>query len=280
MPEGLAGQQRQAQQQVFTPPPELPWSEIGEDFIEAWGHDEHGKPRAEHWEIEGQSGSGKSYAVATALQQRAQKFDTGIIAAISKNTEDSLTKLDWPVVTGYGDVRKYRQMMFWPQTELKGEEREQYHEAKFFELLSQLWPDPGQQLWMVLYLDEIRYLEGLSRRLKKMIRMWWREGRSHGISIVAGAQRPLEMGRDMHSESRWRAVFQPSDEADYERFAQLLGPPKLWEPVLRGLNNDEHQFVLRNSTTKDAAITWIDEELKPLASQSAEAQRKKRQQHA
>lgn len=281
MPEGLAGAApvTRGGSPGFQRPEELPWSVVGPDFIEAWGHDEDGKPRAEHWEIEGQSGSGKSYLAATAMQQRAEKYGTGIIAAVSKSTDDSIPLLGWPEVASFADVRKYRQMVFWPKTTLKGQDREKYHEARFFQLLSSLWPDPGEMTWMVLYLDEIRYLESLSRRMKKLVRMYWREGRSHGISIVAGAQRPLEMGRDMHSEARWRTVFQPSDEADYERFAQLLGPPRDWEPVLRSLDNQAHQFVHRNSSTKRSIISWIDTVLRPLPSQSQQQQQPTSSQH-
>lgn len=286
MPEGLAqaarpgppeltGTTAQAARPGFTPPERVPWSELGEDFIETWGRDD-GKPRAEHVEAEGQNGSGKSYLIATMMQQRAARFDTGMIGLVTKQTDDSMPLLGWPQITSLNEVKKYRQMLFWPQTSLKGEDKEKYHEKVIFELLDGLWPEPGKQANMVLYFDEVRYVEALSRRLKKLVRMYWREGRSHGISIIAGAQRPLEMVRDMHSEAKWRAVFQPSDEADYERFAQLLGPPKLWEPVLRGLDNDAHEFVLRNSSTKDAYITWVDQQLRPLVNQSAQAQERRR----
>ena len=226
----------------FQRPPEIPWSELGPDFIEAWGHDESGQLQAEHWEVEGQSGSGKSYAVGTALQQRAARWGTAEIAVITKNTDDSMPLLGWPVIDGYAGLRQYRWAMFWPQTTAVGEEREKFHEARIYDLLS--------------------------RRLKKLVRMYWREGRSHGISIIAGAQRPLEMVRDMHSEARWKAVFCPADEADMERFAQLLGPHRDWEPVLRSLDQNLHQFVLKNTFTKDAYITWIDQDLRPLPSQA------------
>ena len=277
MPEGIAGPggaPRAAQPAVrggtpgFERPPEVPWSELGEDFIETWGHDAHGKLRAEHWEIEGQSGSGKSYLAATAMQQRAERWDSGIIALVTKQTDDSIPLLGWPVTATWQDLRRYRQAVFWPTTTAKGAEREKYHESVIFGLLSRLWPDPGEVANIVLYLDEIRYLESLSPRLKKLVRMYWREGRSHGISIIAGAQRPLEMGRDMHSETRWRSVFCPSDQADMERFAQLLGKHQDWEPVLRDLDQTRHEFVHRNSFTRDAYISWIDRELKPVASQA------------
>jgi hypothetical protein len=252
----------------FQRPPEIPWSELGPEFLEAWGHDEAGKLRAEHFEVEGQSGSGKSYAVGTFLQQRAERWGTGELAIVTKNTDDSIPLLGWPVIDDYADLKKYRWAVFWPQTTGVGEDREKYHEARVYDLLSKLWPAPGHRQDIVLYMDEIRYLESLSRRLKKLVRMYWREGRSHGVSLIAGAQRPLEMVRDMHSEARWKAVFCPADEADMERFAQLLGPHKDWEPVLRSLDHDSHQFVLKNTFTKDAYITWIDQELKPVPSQA------------
>ena len=271
MAEGVAGQQSNPRAAGVSPgfqrPPEVPWSQLGEDFISTWGHDEKGKLRGEHMEVMGQSGSGKSYAIATLFQQRAQRWGTGEIAVITKNTDDSMPLLGWPVVASWTEARKYRWSLFWPQTKDKGEEREAYHEKVVYELLASLWPDPGEQANVVLYFDEVRYLESLSRRVRKMIRMYWREGRSHGISICAGAQRPLEMVRDQHSESRWKLVFPPADEGDMERFAEMLGPHKDWEPVLRSLDQTAHQFVLRNTFTKDTFITWIDRDLHPLPSQ-------------
>lgn len=262
----------------FQRPEEIPWSELGPHFIEAWGHDENGRLRAEHWEIEGQSGSGKSYLAATAMQQRAERWGTAILAVLTKQTDDSIPLLGWPHVTSYAQLQreKYLQAVVWPSTTALGEDREKHHEKAIYDLLANLWPKPGQQANTVIYLDEIRYIESLSRRLKKLVRQYWREGRSHGISIIAGAQRPLEMVRDMHSEARWKAVFAPADEADMERFAQLLGPHREWEPVLRSLDQTVHQFVLKNTFTGDAYITWVDEELRPLPSQSAEGQRKAR----
>ena len=267
MAEGVTAAGAQGNGAGFQWPEQVPWSELGPGFLEAWGHDDRGRMHAEHWEIEGQSGSGKSYLAATAMQQRAQRWGTAEIAVITKNTDDSIPLLGWPQVASWAEVKKYKWCVFWPQTPAKGEEREAHHEAKIYELLSGLWPDSNEQANVVLYFDEIRYLESLSRRLKKMVRMYWREGRSHGISIIAGAQRPLEMVRDMHSEARWRAVFCPADEADMERFAELLGPARDWEPVLRSLDQPLRQFVLRNTFTRESYITWVDRDLHPLPSQ-------------
>jgi hypothetical protein len=258
----------------FAWPERVPWTELERDFIDAWGHDEHGAVRAEHMEASGQSGGGKTYAIATMLQRRAARWDTGMLAILTKRSDDSIPLLGWPVVDSPEGLRKYRQAIYWPKTDLLGDEREDYHERNLYELLSGLWRPNAD---MVIYFDEVRYIEGLTgprgrrARLKKLVRQYWREGRSHGISIVAGAQRPIGMVRDQHSESRWKAMFPPADEGDMDRFAELLGKPREWAPVLESLNQKQHEFVLRNSFTKDAYITWIDRKLRPLPSQVNQA---------
>jgi len=275
-----AGTTTRVSESGFVWPPEIPWSELGPDFIEVYGHDENGDLQAESLEATGQTGSGKSFSIGTILQQRAARWNTAELAIVTKATDDSIPLLGWPVVTSYRELQeqKWRQAVFWPQTTLKGAEREAFHEQQIYDLLSALWPDPGQVANIVIYFDEVRYIESLSKRLKKLVRMYWREGRSHGISIIAGAQRPVEMVRDQHSESRWKIVFPPADQGDMQRFAELLGRWKDWQPVLESLDQTFHQFVLRNSFTKDAFITWMDEDLRPLPSQTPEGQKKARRQ--
>jgi hypothetical protein len=252
-----------SQNPEFTEPERIPWSELGPSFTEQWGHSD-GKMRGEHIEICGQTGSGKSYAEATILQQRASRWNTAEIIIVTKQSDDSIPLLGWPVCDKFDDVRKYRQCIFWPRTGLQGEARESFHEEQIYNLLANLWqPDAN----VVLAFDEIGYIEELSVRLKKQIRMYWREGRSHNISIVAMKQRPVGVQRDQHSESRWKIVFPPADQGDMKRFAEMLGRVGDWQPVLESVNQQNHEFVIRNSVTKDAYISWIDTELKPVESQ-------------
>lgn len=97
--------------------------------------------------------------------------------------------------------------------------------------------------------------------------MYWREGRSHNISVIAMKQRPVQVTRDQHSETRWKVVFPPADQGDMKRFAEMLGRVGDWQPVLESVDQQAHEFVIRNSVTKDAYISWIDTELKPLEAQ-------------
>lgn len=281
MPEGLAGQPQAQQRPAFAPPERVPWSELGPEFIEVWGHDDNGKLKGEHAEITGQNGSGKTYFECTILQQRARRWDSAEIVIVTKEDDDSIGLLGWPVVDNIRDLQDYRQVIFWPRTGKLGHEREQYMEAVLYELLTSLWHKDAN---VVVAFDEIGFVENLpgpprhKNRMKRLIAMYWREARALKISIVAMKQRPVWVLRDQHSESHWKAVFPPADRGDSQRFAELLGEPADWVPVLDSLDRKRHEFVLYNNVLQVWYITWVDIELKPLASQSAEAQRKRRRQ--
>ena|SRR6266568_629207 len=248
----------------FEWPEAVPWSELGPDFIDAWGHHK-GKLMPEHIEITGQNGSGKSYFECTILQQRAARWGSSEIIVATKADDDSLPLLGWPITDDWKDVSKQLQAIFWPRTDKKGEAREKHHEAKIYDLLARLWtPDANT----VVSFDEIGYVEELSARLKKMIRMYWREARANGITIIAMKQRPIGVVREQHSESKWKAVFPPADRGDMDRFAELLGTHRDWTPVLEDLNQDAHQFVLKHTLTGTAYITLVDTELRPVEAQA------------
>jgi len=253
----------------FEPPERVPWSELGPEFAEIWGRPE-GRHDPEHVEITGQSGSGKTYLLVALLQERALARGTSEIFVATKKADSTFDLLGWPIVSTWDEVRKYRWCTFWPMTRAVGQEAEKFHEQRIYELLARLWQPSANT---VVAWDEIGYVEALSGRLKRLIRQYWREARSHGITIVAMKQRPVGVSRDMHSESRWKFVFPPEDRGDLDRFAELLGTPRDWAPVLDSLDQERHEFVVMNKRRRLAYISWIDYELHPIPSQAHQADR-------
>lgn len=242
-------------------PPRAPWSEVRESFLRAWGYP-GGTFDPEHLEILGPSGSGKTYAEATFLQERVKLRDSAVIFIATKPVDATISSLGWPVVDTWKEVTRNRQCIYWPRTSLHGEQWEQYMAAKIEDLLVRLWKAKAK---VILVFDEIATSEELSRRLKIIIRRYWREARSVGITLVAMKQRPQGTQRDMHSEASWIAAFKPKDEDDAMRVAQVMGSKKRWLPVLERLDRERHEFVLLHAKTGDAVITWIDVPLKPAA---------------
>lgn len=242
----------------------VPWSLLGPEFAATWGRADPGNPQPEHVEIVGMNGSGKTHLLLKILQERDQVRHSYMVLIVTKRSDHVFAKLGWPIVRNVRDVRRYRVCVFWPQTNLIGTQRKAFHESKVYELLAQLWqPDSNR----VIAFDEIAYVESLSPRIKDLVAMYWREGRSHGITVVAMKQRPQGAQRDMHSETWWTFAFIPKDHADAERFAELFGSKREWLPVFAQIDADKHEFLVRYTRTRDAFISWVDEPLRPIRPQ-------------
>jgi nucleoside-triphosphatase THEP1 len=239
----------------------VPWSVLGPDFATVWGRADPADPQPEHMEIVGMNGSGKTYLLAKVLQDRMIVRNSAEVLVCTKEADKTILRLGWPIVDTWEDVRKNRQCIYWPRTTLKGLQRKEYHRQKIQELLDKLWiPDSNT----VVAFDEIAYAESLSPDMRATIEMYWREGRSEGITVVGMKQRPQGANRHMSSETWWTAAFVPKDHSDAERFAELFGSKKIWLPVFEQMDPDKHEFLIRHTRSREAYISWIDTPLVPV----------------
>lgn len=239
----------------------VPWSVLGPEFAHIWGRADPNDPQPEHVEIIGMNGSGKTYLLMKILQERMMVRNSHIVLVVTKRADKVFAKLGWPIVRELRDIRKYRQCIYWPMTNLIGQQRKAFHEVRMRELLSSLWVPESNR---VIAFDEIAYVESLSPAVKELVAMYWREGRSNGITVVAMKQRPQGVQRDMSSETWWTFAFVPKDRSDAERFAELFGNKRDWLPVFDQMNPDNHEFLVRHTRTRQAYISWVDEPLRPI----------------
>lgn len=254
-------------EEVNPNPPRAPWSELAQEFAETWGRADPGNPQPEHVEVIGQNGSGKTLWTCKAVQERMVVRKTPCVFFQSKPADDTVMRLGWPVITD-GDTRKItreRWSIYWPQTNKTGRARKEYQADKFRDALNYLWR-PNSNI--IIVYDDMGYIQGLTASdgepLNPIIEMYLREGRSSGITDVLVKQRPQGAKREMHSETPWTIAFAPKDEDDQDRWAQLMGNRKAWKPIFAGLDNSKHEFVIRNSNTGLAVISWIDTPLRPI----------------
>lgn len=237
-----------------------PWSEIGGEFIAEWGRPD-GRNMPEHLEVLGPSGSGKSRLVAQILQDRFLRRHAHEVFIATKPADDTIMGLGWPVVTDWRGVSQEQVSIFWPRTGALGARRKAYQEQRIRDLLDRLW-HPGSNT--VICFDEIAYVQKLSRELWDIIEMYLREGRSSGITLVMGKQRPQGVTREMHANTVWVVSFKPADREDTERTAELFGSKRVWVPILESLDQDRYEFLILCRRTGVAYISWIDVPLKKL----------------
>lgn len=240
----------------------VPWSVLGPEFATIWGRADPANPEPEHVEIIGMSGSGKTYLLCKILQERMLVRNSYITLVVTKRADKVFAKLGWPIVRDLRDIRKYRQCIYWPQTNLIGTARRAYHEVRIREFLSRYWQPESNR---VVAFDEIAYIESLSPAVKDLLQMWLREGRSNGLTVVMMKQRPQGVQRDMHSETQWTFAFVPKDRSDAERFAELFGAKRDWLPVFDQMNPDNHEFLVRHTRSRAAYVSWVDEPLRAIA---------------
>jgi hypothetical protein len=226
-----------------------------------WGRANPEKPDPEHMEIIGMSGSGKTEFEMKVLQERMLVRNPRIILVVTKQADNVFENLGWPIVREFRDLRKHRQCIYWPQTKDLGEKRKDFHEKRMHELLTALWK---KDAWLTISFDEIAYVESLSPRVKSLVGMYWREARSMKITVVAMKQRPQGVQRDMHSETYWTVAFVPKDENDAERFAELFGNRRVYQPIFEQMNPDKHEFLIKHSKTGIVYISWLDQLVQPI----------------
>lgn len=254
----------------FRFPERVPWSELGPDFIWAWGFKLPPNKR-EHLEVVGPSGSGKTHLVETILQDHYREaerrrqshgrehLETGGIFVATKQDDEVFRELGWPMVHSPREIRDTN-VILWPRTKRTGQARKDFQEARVRPFLERLWQPKANT---VLAFDEVGWVENLSNETRALMQMYWREARAMHIQMIGMKQRPQGALRDMHSETFWTVSFKPGDDADQERFAQLFGHKRDWQPVLDTLSLDRHEFLMKHSRTGEAYISWVDTPLRP-----------------
>jgi hypothetical protein len=240
----------------------VPWSELGPEFVSIWGRANPSDPQPEHMEILGMSGSGKTHFLCTVAQERMIVRETPTTIIATKPADTTLAKLGWPIVTKPRELNKHRYCIFWPQTDQIGTGRKAYQNKLIYDYLSQLWQPEANR---IIAFDEIAYAESLSAQMRELIEMYWREGRSQGITMIGMKQRPQGANRHMSSETIWTVAYKPKDQDDMERFAELFGPRRQWMPVIESMSWDRHEFLIKNHRSQQAYISWIDIPLTPIS---------------
>lgn len=240
-------------------PERIPWSEIGPEFIAAWGQP-RGKLMPEHLEILGPTGSGKSYLLVDILKERARRRRSSIIYVVTKAADSTVEALDWPIVDTWREVTRHDQCVYWPQTSKLGIERKAYQAEKIEDLINHLWKKNANT---VVVLDEFVYIEDLSSELKELLAMLLREGRSHGLTMVGGKQRVQGVQRNFHSETDWKIAFRMNDRQDNERLAELFGSKREYVEIIESLDRELHEFLIQHKLTDTQYISWVDKRLAP-----------------
>lgn len=237
-------------------PPRVPWAELEPSFIRSWGQPQ-GKFDPEHLSVYGCTGSGKTYFISRALKARVKVRDSHVVYIVTKPADKTIKEFGWPVIEEWPPRKRkgMERVIFKATADGLGAEKMEAQREKIYNLLENIWVPEAN---IVVGVDEMGYLEE-ELKLGLILRRYFREARSQGITLVTNAQRPQGRSRLMHSETFWKVSFAPNDQDDALRVAEVLGDRKLYMEVLASLDPDAREFVIVHTRSRKAYISRIEE---------------------
>jgi len=207
-----------------------------------------GWQQGEHVTLIGKTPSGKTTLALQLLPLRR------FVAVLATKPRDPLIERlrsqgykvtrTWPV-----PAEVYERVVFWPRVETMGDQWEQ--ERAVARMLENIYAEGG---WTV-YLDEVRYVSEPSYLgLRSHVQLLWTQGRSLGVTVVAGSQRPAWVPLEAFSQADHLFLWRESDDANLKRVASIAGiHTKLLRELVPQL--PEHQALYVNTVTGALART-------------------------
>lgn len=232
------------------------WSDFRPWFRAQWR-------QGEHVGLVGPTGSGKTTLALELLDRRdfvtvlgTKPRDATLDKLVRRQGYELLKK--WPrrgprirdVKMSDGTERRRSHVVLWPPFRTAADKHNQAH--VFDDALGELFANGG---WCV-FADEVFYLckeLGLEQHLTTM----WTQGRSVGVTLVAGTQRPAFVPLYLYDQSTHLFLWGDNDERNLARVGGLGGlSAKPVRAIVSAL--PRHAVLYLNTRTRDMCVTRVD----------------------
>lgn len=188
--------------------PRVPWHEFLEQFV--W-------QQGEHVSLIGPTGSGKTTLALGIIDRRDY-----VVALATKPEDSTMTKLarspGWRKIPAWPPPpiahRRTMRCVLWPRFRSpEDQERQRYEIDRALRAMF------TEGRWCV-FADELFYLCKVLR-LERVLEMYWTQGRSIGLSLVGGTQRPAHVPLLMYDQATHLFFWRDSDEVNLKRVGGL-----------------------------------------------------------
>ena len=184
----------------------VPWP----DFLEGlrWR-------QGEHVSLIGPTGAGKTTLAHAILPKRNY-----VVVMATKPRDSTLNHLSRD---GYEIIREWPRhvatditprLILWPHFRKTGDARRQ--QKVIGKALTEIFAQGG---WTV-YVDELRYVSQ-TLRMRAILELLWQQGRSLGVSLVGGTQRPAHVPLMLYDQATHLFFWRDNDDANLKRIGGI-----------------------------------------------------------
>lgn len=224
---------------------ELPWAEF--DRLWKWR-------QGEHVTMIGPTGRGKTTLETAILPRR--KYVVFFSTKAIDSTQEKLKRLGYKVIHSAAEIHPEAAPLAilrppWPEN-VSAKQLKQIHAEVFREALMRVFRE-GR--WTVV-LDEARYITH-DLQLESECQLLWLQGRSLGISVVAGTQRPRWIPLEAYDQASHLFFFKDTDRPNVERVAEMAGLNRMAvQEIVPRL--DLHELLYANRNTDELVTTQVE----------------------
>lgn len=221
--------------------PYLDWNQ----FLEEWKWNQ-----GEHVTLIGPTGTGKS----TLMKAIEYKRSTAVVLVTKKKDPivDAYKRIGYKLIKTWEDVPTdiYPKVILKPPFD-KGDDKERTQRIEFKYAFDRAFEYGG----VALYIEELQYMDqdlGLARQMNRL----WQQGRSLGVTMIAGTQRPRNVPLAAFSQATHIFFFNSSDDYDIQRIGSMGGVNN--RTIREAVNLlDSHQVLYLNTRTREMVITKV-----------------------
>lgn len=174
--------------------------------------------QGEHITLIGPTGAGKTTLALALLPQR--DYAIAFATKPRDRTMDSLVRQGWRKIATADKlpkvIRGRTHLVFWPRFVTPDDQAAQAYE------IGQAMREAFVQGGYCLLIDELWYMDKILG-LKRMVEALWTQGRSIGLSVVAGTQRPAHVSLLAYDQATHVFFWRDNDERNLARISGMNG---------------------------------------------------------
>lgn len=210
---------------------ELPWPNLAARINADW-------LPGEHVAIVGPTGVGK-----TTLLTKILPIRTNVVVFVTKVHDTTIARgfPDYEIRRKWSKRDTARKILLWPKPGKTIRETIASQKAVFQKALDEIFQD---QNWTVVF-DEQHYM-ATELGLGKEQTMYFHQGRSSGLTVVAGTQRPAWVPVVTYSATTHAFIWKTTYDEDRKRLADLGGVDKK-QLEYNMLKLGKHDFIYVNT---------------------------------